>query len=112
MHSVSANGSDGHAASPSSDGHVRERQNRGVKLTLKCAAPKCQQRLLALHVNGTAVIDMILPCPKCKNLSSFEWTFEGVSTYLLAPNPRGEDASAAATADAAGIAAFVAERRT
>ena len=87
---MSENGQNGHTR-PSPDGHVRERQNRGVKLTLKCAAPKCQQRLLALHVNGTAVIDMILPCPKCKSLSSFEWTFEGVSTYLLAPNPRGDE---------------------
>lgn len=59
----------------------RRDDERPIRLRLVCKTPTgegraCGRFLAAVHVTGTAVLEMI--CPKCRKASAFKWTADGV----------------------------------
>lgn len=64
-----------------------EYTNREIKTVLVCATPECRERLIAVHVNGTAVIQTIIDCPKCKRQSEYVLGARGWDAGVLPPRP-------------------------
>lgn len=59
--------------------------HQDIRLVLACANEDCRERILSLHVtSGEAVIQMVVPCPKCGRQSQFRWTRSGVEVALIA----------------------------
>lgn len=54
-----------------------------IRLVVVCANRDCRERLLVLHVNGTAHITMLMPCSKCGVQTDIKWTPNGVVPGLV-----------------------------
>lgn len=60
-----------------------------IRLVVVCAARECRERLLQIHVNGTAHVTMLQACPKCGTVTDIKWTPNGVIVGAVDRPQRG-----------------------